>query len=113
MIIKDFKAFTSAFKLLICSSFVPFIIGYLLEMGKTRVVCVCVEAKLRGVVSSLAGAIVLLAERILKCSSITSFSRSSCGVSYTNSLSQLLAVVLLICANKRSIEDFSLLIFLK
>ena len=47
--IKDFKAFTCSFKLLICSSFVSFTaksIGCSLEMGETGVVCVCVEAEL-------------------------------------------------------------------
>ena len=91
-------------------------IGCSLEMGETGVVCVCVEAELagtgvggrpgRGVVSSLAGVIVLSVERILKCSSVTPFARSSYRVSSTNSLSQLLAMVLLICANKRSTEGF-------
>ena len=93
--VKDFKAFTSSFKLLIYSSFVSFTmksIGCSLEMGETGVVCVCVEDNLadtgvrgwpgRGAVSSLAQVIVLLAERILKCSSITSFVRSSCSVFY-------------------------------
>ena len=46
---KDFKAFTSTFKSLICTSFVSFTmksIGYSLEMGETGVVCVFVEADL-------------------------------------------------------------------
>ena len=50
--IKDFKAFTCAFKLLICSSFVSSTaksIGCSLEMGETGVVCVCVEAELAGI----------------------------------------------------------------
>ena len=122
---KYFKAFTSAFKLLIYSSFVSFTmksIGCLLEMVETGVVCVCVEAELadigvrgwpgRGVISSLAGVIVLSAERTLKCSSTKPSVRSSYRVSSTNSLSQLLAVMLLVCANKRSTEGYFLLIFL-
>ena len=106
---KDFKAFTSAFKLLICSSLVSLTIGCLLEAGKIGVVCVCVEAELsdidvrgwpgRGVISSLVGVIVLSAEWILECSSITPFARSLHGVPPKNSLSQLLA------------EGFFLLIF--
>ena len=47
--IKDFKAFTYGFKLLICLSIVPFTmksVGWSLEMGETRVVYVCVEAEL-------------------------------------------------------------------
>ena len=73
-IIKNFKAFTSACKLLICLAFVSFAlksIGCSLETGETGVVCVCVEAELadigvrgwpgRGDVSSFAGVIVLSA----------------------------------------------------
>ena len=98
---KDFKAFTSAFKLLICSSLVSFTTGCLLETGKIGMICVCVEAELsdidvrswpeRGVISSLAGVILLSAEWILKCSSITPFARSLYRVPPKNSLSQLLA----------------------
>ena len=46
---KDFKAFTFEFKLLICSSFVSFAmksIGCSLEMGVIGLVCVFVEAEL-------------------------------------------------------------------
>ena len=48
---KDIKAFTSAFKLLICSSSVSLMkyAGCSLEMGETRVICVCVEADLAGI----------------------------------------------------------------
>ena len=96
---KDIKAFTSAFKLLICSSSVSLMkyAGCSLEMGETRVICVCVEADLagigvrvwpgRGAVSSLPEVIVLSAKRTLKCPSITHFARSSYRVSFTNCLS--------------------------
>ena len=46
---KDFKAFTSSFKLLICSSSISFTmksIGCSLEVGESGVVCFCVEAEL-------------------------------------------------------------------
>ena len=103
---KDFKAFTSAFRFLICLSFVSFMIksiGCSLEMSETW------KGDLRrwpgrGVVLSLTEVIVLSAERILKCLSITPFARSSDRVSSTNYLSQLLSVVLLIYPNKHSIE---------
>ena len=86
---KNFKAFTSAFKLQISSSFVSFtmkFVGCSLEVGETGVVCVCIKADLadiavrgwpgRGAVLLLAEMSVLSAERILKCSSITHFTRS-------------------------------------
>ena len=46
---KNFKAFTSVFKLQISSSFVSFtmkFVGCSLEVGETGVVCVCIKADL-------------------------------------------------------------------
>ena len=114
------KAFTSVFKLLICSCFESFTTKSTdssQEVSETGRFCVWIGIELAGVSVTVVEVVpflclLLLLEwlyyqlRILKCSSITPFGWSTRWVSSAHSLSQLLAVKLLVCANKRSTVSF-------